>query len=158
MGMRAGVYNKTGNDNISFGRCTSKCLDDAVGNIVIGCTAGCTLNSGDSNVLVGRGAGRNMSEGSNNLLAGTSAGYGLTSGNYNIFLGYWDAAYATGGSTPVASFVFDKAVVEVNNRWVKEVDITPFTFTPEEYIKVWDDDRKTDGSQQISKAKAKRTR
>ena len=27
---------------------------------------------------------------------------------YNIFLGYWDAAYATGGSTPVASFVFDK--------------------------------------------------
>ena len=25
---------------------------------------------------------------------------------YNIFLGYWDAAYATGGSTPVASFCF----------------------------------------------------
>ena len=23
---------------------------------------------------------------------------------YNIFLGYWDAAYATGGSTPVGSF------------------------------------------------------
>ena len=68
---------------------------------------------------------------------------------YNIFLGYWDAAYATGGSTPVASFVFDKAVVEVNNRWVKEVDITPFTFTPEEYIKVWDDDRKSANGYQV---------
>ena len=68
---------------------------------------------------------------------------------YNIFLGYWDAAYATGGSTPVASFVFDKAVVEVNNRWVKEVDITPFTFTPEEYIKVWDDDRKSSNGYQV---------
>tara|TARA_B100001248_G_scaffold115151_1_gene86191 strand:- start:1280 stop:4441 length:3162 start_codon:yes stop_codon:yes gene_type:complete len=60
---------------------------------------------------------------------------------FNIFLGYWDAAYATGGSTPVGTFVFDKAVKEVNNRWVAEVDITPFTFTPEEYLVVWDDDR-----------------
>ena len=24
---------------------------------------------------------------------------------YNIFLGYWDAAYASGGSTPVGAFV-----------------------------------------------------
>ena len=60
---------------------------------------------------------------------------------YNIFLGYWDAAYAAEGSTPVAAFVFDRAVVEVNNRWTAEVEITPFTFTPEEYVKVWDDDR-----------------
>ena len=60
---------------------------------------------------------------------------------YNIFLGYWDAAYTTGGSAPVAAFVFDRAVVEVNNRWTGEVPITPFTFSPEEYLKVWDDDR-----------------
>ena len=41
------------------------------------------------------------------------------------------------GSAPVAAFVFDRAVVEVNNRWTGEVDITPFTFSPEEYLKVW---------------------
>jgi hypothetical protein len=68
---------------------------------------------------------------------------------YNIFLGYWDAAYASGGSTPVASFVFDKAVVEVNNRWVEEVDITPFTFTPSEYVEVWDDDRNSSNGYEV---------
>mgnify|MGYP003322789255 FL=1 len=48
---------------------------------------------------------------------------------YNIFLGYWDAAYSTSGTTAVGAFVFDKAVKEENNRWVAEVDITPFTFS-----------------------------
>ncbi len=60
---------------------------------------------------------------------------------YNIFLGYWDAAYSTGGTSAVGAFVFDKAVKEVDNRWVAEVDITPFTFTPAEYLEMWDDDR-----------------
>ncbi len=61
--------------------------------------------------------------------------------SYNIFMGYWDAAYGAGGTGPVGAFVFDRAVKEVNNRWVAEVDITPFTFTPAEYLKIWDDDR-----------------
>ena len=56
-------------------------------------------------------------------------------------MGYWDAAYGSGGTGPVGAFVFDRAVKEVNNRWVAEVDITPFTFTPAEYLKIWDDDR-----------------
>ena len=47
------------------------------------------------------------------------------------------------------AFVFDKAVKEVNNRWVAEVDITPFTFTPEEYLKIWDDDRKSSNGYEV---------
>ena len=58
---------------------------------------------------------------------------------YTIFLGYWDATAALEGSTAVGQFIFDTAVVQVNNRWVSEVDITPFAFTPAEYLAAWDD-------------------
>ena len=58
---------------------------------------------------------------------------------YTIFLGYWDATAALDGSTAVGQFIFDTAVVQVNNRWVSEVDITPFAFTPAEYLAAWDD-------------------
>ena len=58
---------------------------------------------------------------------------------YTIFMGYWDATAALDGSTAVGQFIFDTAVVQVNNRWVGEVDITPFSFTPAEYLAAWDD-------------------
>ena len=58
---------------------------------------------------------------------------------YKTYLGYWDATAALDGSTAVGQFIFDTAVVEVNNRWVAEVDITPFAFTPAEYLAAWDD-------------------
>jgi len=60
-----------------------------------------------------------------------------------IYLGYWDASYAASGTTPVGAFVFDRAVIRDDNqdRWIGEKDITPFTFTPEEYLTVWDDNR-----------------
>ena len=59
-----------------------------------------------------------------------------------IYLGYWDAAYTSGGSTPVGAFVFDRAVTTNDSgRWISDEEITPFTFTPEEYLIVWDDDR-----------------
>ena len=60
----------------------------------------------------------------------------------NIYLGYWDSAYAANGTTPVGAFVFDRAVTtDASGRWIGDEEITPFTFTPEEYLIVWDDDR-----------------
>ena len=57
-------------------------------------------------------------------------------GNQNtVYLGYWDAAAETAGSTPVGKFVFDRVATVVNNRWEGEEDITPFSFTPQEYLR-----------------------
>ena len=55
----------------------------------------------------------------------------------DIFLGYWDADYSSGGG----AFVFDRAVIRVDGRWTGEEDITPFAFTPDEYLEAWDDNR-----------------
>ena len=61
-------------------------------------------------------------------------------GNQNtVYLGYWDAAAESDGSTPVGKFVFDRVATVVNNRWEGEEDITPFSFTPQEYLDAWDD-------------------
>ena len=68
-----------------------------------------------------------------------SLGVPVDSGKH-IFLGYWDAAYASAGTTPVGTFVFDRAVTtNASGRWISEDEITPFTFTPEEYLIAWDE-------------------
>ena len=70
-----------------------------------------------------------------------SLGVPVDSTNY-IYLGYWDAAYYASGTTPSGAFVFDRAVtVAENGRWTGEEDITPFAFTPDEYLEAWDDNR-----------------
>ena len=58
-----------------------------------------------------------------------SLGVPVDSGD-DIYLGYWDAAYASGGTTPVGAFVFDRAVIRDENqdRWIGEKDITPFVY------------------------------
>ncbi len=59
-----------------------------------------------------------------------------------IFLGYWDATYALDGTTSVGAFVFDRAVTtNASGRWISEEDITEFSFTPEEYLIAWDENR-----------------
>ena len=57
----------------------------------------------------------------------------------DVFLGYWDASYSSGGG----AFVFDRAVITVDGNWTGEEDITPFAFTPDEYMEAWDDNRNT---------------
>jgi hypothetical protein len=70
-----------------------------------------------------------------------SLGVPVDSGK-DIFLGYWDAAYSPSGATPVGTFVFDRAVTKnASGRWIGEDEITPFTFTPEEYLIAWDENK-----------------
>lgn len=71
-------------------------------------------------------------------------------GNQNtVYLGYWDAAAELDGSTPVGKFIFDRVATVVNNRWEGEEDITPFSFTPQEYLEAWDDNLDSGDGYQI---------
>ena len=71
-------------------------------------------------------------------------------GNQNtVYLGYWDAAADLDGTRPIGKFVFDRIATVVNDRWEGEEDITPFSFTPQQYLEAWDDNLNSSDGYQV---------
>jgi hypothetical protein len=91
IGAEAGKkYNGANGCNVYIGNragCGGAGTVDGVNNIIMGVSAGRTIDGGDGNIFMGCYTSKNISSGSYNIILGDQAGCAMTTGSNNIGLG-----------------------------------------------------------------------
>ena len=81
-------FSQDSQGNLVAGGDAGAVLDaDTEFNILLGCNAGCAINSGDRNIIIGCQSGRKVTGGEDNIMIGREAGCNIESAGCNIFMG-----------------------------------------------------------------------